>query len=313
MKLRVLVPSLTLLAAVVNVVGPSPAARAVFPGQNGRIAYATSFARTPQIYTIRPDGTALRQVTHVHEGHAAVMPEWSPDGTRIAFVRDGRIWVMNADGSGKHGMTAPAFEDDHPSWSPDGSRILFSRCSAPFGFVDRCHIMVMNADGSGLAKILGGAWKDGAPVYSPNGRRIAFHTDRGGFVSAVRVMNADGTELNRLTDPDLEAYGPDWSPDGTHILFSTNADRPQADTWVMRADGSHQEQLTHFGQAGDDSPIARFSPDGRRIALLGPRLNPDSSCCWDLYLMNADGSDLHPIENPHPGIVDFDWGAKVSS
>lgn len=310
MKLRVLVPSLMLLAAILSVVGPSPAALAVFPGQNGRIAYATGFARTPQIYSMRPNGTALRQLTHVPKGHAAIMPEWSPDGTQIAFIRDGQVWVMNADGSGKHGLTTPRAEDDHPSWSPDGSRILFTHCTAPFGFLDRCHIMAMNTDGSGLVRILGGTWNDDAAVYSPNGQRIAFDSTRGGFVSAVWVMNADGSGLKRLTDPDLEAHGPDWSPDGTHILFSTNADRPQADIWVMRADGSHQEQLTHFPPTGDDAPGARFSPDGRKIALLGPRLNPDSACCWDLYFMNAVGSDLHPIENPHPGITEFDWGAK---
>ena len=261
---------------------------------------------------MNPDGTGLRQLTHVPKGHAAIMPEWSPDGNRIAFVRDGRVWVMEANGSSAHALTAPGFEDDHPSWSPDGNRILFTHCTLPFGFVDRCNITVMNADGSGLKKILGGTWMDDAAVYSPNGKEIAFDSTRGGFTSAVWVMNANGTGLRRLTDPDLEAHGPDWSPDGSHILFSTNQDRPQADIWVMRADGSHQVQLTHLPPTGDDSPIARFSPDGTQIALLGPRLDPSSPCCWDLYFMNADGSDVHPIENPHPKIVEFDWGAKES-
>jgi hypothetical protein len=54
-------------------------------------------------------------------------PAWSPDGTKIAFMRDGDIWVMNADGSGLVQLTTdPVYEDD-PAWSPDGTKIAFMR------------------------------------------------------------------------------------------------------------------------------------------------------------------------------------------
>src|SRR5215471_11235132 len=62
---------------------------ATFPGTNGRIAFAalpTLDAPGKQIYTIEPNGTGLRQLTHLTGD--ATSPHWSPDGTRIVFERD---------------------------------------------------------------------------------------------------------------------------------------------------------------------------------------------------------------------------------
>src|SRR5207237_328246 len=135
---------------------PLPA-KATFPGANGRIAFSSDFSDPSQIYTMRSDGTDLRQLTHVSAGHAAVSPAWSPDGTRIAFTLNNRIWVMNADGAGKQKLThRDGFEDHSPSWSPDGTQILFSRCDVSFGFEAYCDIDLMSSDGTGLTKILGG-------------------------------------------------------------------------------------------------------------------------------------------------------------
>jgi Tol biopolymer transport system component len=84
---------------VLGLVGMSGPAQAASPGANGRIVFDTAFSHRPQIFTIKPDGTGLRQLTHVAKGHAASSPEFSPDGTRIVFTIDGQIWVMNADGN----------------------------------------------------------------------------------------------------------------------------------------------------------------------------------------------------------------------
>ena len=57
-------------------------------------------------------------------------PDWSSDGTRIAFIsdRDGNneIYVMDADGSNQTGLTNNLGKDNRPSWSPDGTRIAFA-------------------------------------------------------------------------------------------------------------------------------------------------------------------------------------------
>lgn len=68
-------------------------ASATFPGQNGKIA----FERNGEIWVMNPDGS--RQIDLNTEGSD---PDWSPDGTKIAFDRDGNaILIMNADGSGE--------------------------------------------------------------------------------------------------------------------------------------------------------------------------------------------------------------------
>ena len=295
------------LLGLVTVGGPATAA---FPGSNGRIAFSTDFSSRPQIFTVRPGGTDLRQLTHVAKGHAASSPEWSPDGTKILFTIDNQIWVMNADGSKQRQLTQGAgIQSQAPSWSPDAARIVFSRCSSPFG-EQRCAIDVMNADGTGLTKILGGQWVNSNPEFSPDGAEIAFGSNRGGYVSNVWVMKAGGGALKRLTNPTLQAWAPDWSPDGSHIIFTSDAALPFPSVWVMRSDGSGLKELTHF-HAGHVGAYARYSPDGKRIVLVSDLAYPDH-CCLDLYVMNADGSNLHTVVTTRPNMFATDWGSAVA-
>jgi len=54
-----------LLGPVVGLVGIAGPAQAAFPGANGGIVFDTAFSHRLQLFTIRPDGTGLRQLTHV--------------------------------------------------------------------------------------------------------------------------------------------------------------------------------------------------------------------------------------------------------
>src|SRR5215470_4914217 len=139
--------------AVVGLVGVGGPAQAAFPGTNGRIVFDTAFSHRPQIFTIRPDGTGLRQLTHVAKDHAASSPEFAPDGTRIVFTIDGQIWVMNANGSAQHQLTNQAgFVNQQPTWSTNRSKNEFSNCAFLSGLTEFCKLDLMNAEGSGLRK-----------------------------------------------------------------------------------------------------------------------------------------------------------------
>jgi len=90
----------------------------------------SGFSPTSEIMTVPVDGGTPERVTrnHVDDAH----PDYSPDGSMIAFHEDGAIWVMNADGSGPRRLThgCCAFT---PRWSPDGSKIAYTRYDGNWG------------------------------------------------------------------------------------------------------------------------------------------------------------------------------------
>ena len=114
---------------------------------SSRNSTTTGDPETFELFTMRPDGSDVRQVTR---GGIATYASWSPDGSRLLFrkqLADGNseIFVMAADGSGLTNLTRhPAF-DGWPAWSRDGRRIVFARESG-----EDASIHVMNADGSGV-------------------------------------------------------------------------------------------------------------------------------------------------------------------
>lgn len=89
----------------------------------GQIAYVVRTTNTgDDIYTAPSVGGKAQRLTR-RPGHDR-SPSWSPDGKRLAFVRRGAVWLMNADGSRARRISpGPATA---PSWAPNGKRIVFS-------------------------------------------------------------------------------------------------------------------------------------------------------------------------------------------
>jgi len=102
-------------------------------------------------------------------------PRRRPDGTKIAFVSDGRpdgaLCLMNGDGSEQRvlaGIEGPVY--GNPCWSPDGSRLVFFSETVQ----DFSHPSVVNADGSGLTRLAQAGLAQAATVWSPDGEKLAF-------------------------------------------------------------------------------------------------------------------------------------------
>ncbi len=77
---------------------------------------------TEEIWTVPADGGTPTRLTHNHIWDNA--PQYSPDGTRIVFKHNRKIWIMDADGGNAHPLpNQPCCRNFAPRWSPDGTRI----------------------------------------------------------------------------------------------------------------------------------------------------------------------------------------------
>ena len=117
-----------------------------------------------QIYVMNADGTGRRSLTP--ESMVTDDPQWSPDGSKIAFENDFHrsIWVMDSNGSGLKKLTPENVGEEYdPAWSPDGKKIVFHG-EDPGGLDDK-GIFTMNADGSGRTNVPRGPGIDYASGY----------------------------------------------------------------------------------------------------------------------------------------------------
>ncbi len=191
---------------------------------------------------------------------------FSPDGSRLAFVRYGSeemtsvIATMDLATGAITELESTRITDpelggnDAPRWSPDGTMLVFARQG-----------VVVPGEAEGAALLF--------------------------------VVDADGSDLRQLGPADLHAIDPDWSPDGTRIAFvSTVWDGAATDPLVIehdiysiRPDGSGLQRLTNDGA----SARPNWTADGR-IAYVHfpPGLIPDDlAAAFELWTMDAGGAN----------------------
>ncbi len=300
----VTVSGMTLLGLVG---GGGPAARATTPGKNGRIAFAADLGLGREIYTIKRDGTGLRQLTEL-DGDA-FSPDWSPDGTRIAFwLADQAVYVMRADGSNLHVVTAPGGQ---PAFTPDGHHLVYEcpNCTGGDG------IFLMRADGSDapgvrLSRNPFPDEGDGNPEVSPDGQTVTFVRHKvNGELQALFAVDIDGTNLRKIVPYKLEvAIKHDWAPDGQHIVLSPYADYPDdqsPNVATIEPDGSNLQMLTSYTGGGSGAFAGSYSPNGRWIVFRVEHLSPES---FRLFRMRPDGSDRTLIARLPFAPRGMDWG-----
>lgn len=138
-----------------------------------------AFALIPQddvqssIAIIHKDGSNLKQLTPNDNSRR---PDWSPDGSQIAFERNRNIYVMNEDGTQVITLTKDS-TSSWPSWSSDGTRISFlssasdtecyrSLLDSPTVCANQ--LRIMDADGSNVVDIgQGRKWLIKSPEWAP--------------------------------------------------------------------------------------------------------------------------------------------------
>jgi Tol biopolymer transport system component len=255
-----------------------------------------------ELYTIAPDGSGLHQLT-VTSGFDNMLPRWSPDGSKIAFMsnREGNseIYVMNADGSGLQRITNDPGDDEYPAWSPDGAKIAFN--SNRDGTM--AIYTVDASDGGNLQLLTPDDAADYWPAWSPDGTRIAFMSDPPPYAGHhnIAVINSDGSGREQLTNEASFTGFPAWSSDGTRMAVTIGVPVGSSNIFTIASDGSDREQLTD-GVALSHS--ASWSPGGGRLVYCADA---------DIYIMNGDGTKRTYITRSS-AVLGFyactvDWGA----
>src|SRR5215472_9311243 len=220
-----------------------------------------------QVWVVTTAAGKARQYTRGEK--SATAPEWSPDGTMIAFLsdreKDGerQVWMMNADGGEAWSVTAHKGGVTGFHFSPDGKRLVLTATDQP------------SKDEEDRRKV-----KDDTMVI-----------DHDIKMTHLWIFDLDKKEEKRLTQGEFTVSDPQWSPDGTRITYTTHPtpradDGALSDVWIVTVAGGEKRKIAGEPGSADN---ARWSPDGKWIALTGTSdRDPGPSTAY-LYLYPADG------------------------
>lgn len=286
----------TIRSAIPTRTGPSP------------ILFVSNRDGNQNIYVMNEDGTNVRRLTD-HPA-ADMMPAWSPDHTKIAFIstRDKvgqkKVYVMDADGSEQKLVGEVSGELAWPTWTPDGKQITFSRS----GLTTReTGIFTMKLDGSGLTAL---GYAGDAPHWRPDGRMLAAYANDNKKLAAF-VFPADMTNPGILpgntivSDKDQgEGLFPKWSPDGMRLAYISRKSTVSSTICFTDERRTRVDCLPNAVLGVDVVFGFDWSPDGKRLVFYGQKTGANN----EIYIANVDGSGVKNVTN-HAGNDEMpSWG-----
>jgi Tol biopolymer transport system component len=278
------------LAALAGLTSAAAAADAAAqsPPPEQVIAFSSNRNGPWSIWTIKPDGSQLRQLSKPAQGEQDVDPAFNADGSRILFTstrggstRGGTagLWQVGRDGTNPQRLC----DGDQGSWSPDGKSIVFRRAGKLL-----TRELASGKDTpltpEGWDTCSGGSW-------SPDGTTVAF-ARKSDNANAVFIIPASGGTPTRVYDKQ-GACQPHWSPSGKNLVYET-----ETHLCTINPDGTKNRLITYFGGL---QRYARYSPDGKELVFCQAAA-PEGP--WELYIIPATGgtprkltdggSDMYP-------------------
>lgn len=223
---------------------------------------------------------AQRALTFEREGVAS--PQWSPDGTALAFLANdnqhhGQVFVMSLRGGDPTRITATHDGVQQYAWRPDGAAIAYVTADATpdKAAVEKHHDFFDIGDDDYLAR-----------AYTPP--------------SHLWIVSRAGANAHRLTSGTWSAatsYPPSppasplsWSPDGKSLLFSRVPNTRDGDAYrseIVRLDVASGSVTPLTGRDAFEG-FANYSPDGTKMAYLYSR-GGDPNNVNDVFLSDAAG------------------------
>jgi TolB protein len=232
-----------------------------------KIAFISYRDKKPALYIMNEDGS--NQTRIVKDPVVDYTPIWSPDGTRILYLKNNgkktEIWSVQADGNNPIRLSDDCFCSETAlqtklSWSPDGTKVLFTSKREE----DRMGIYMVEADGTKEFRLTDVETIGSFPSWSPDGSKILCRIKTNDETGIYR-LNLDGTvDTKFLQDKGVYA-SPIWSPDGKKIAyryqkpFTLLKGISKTGLFVMNSDGGNPTQLA------EDAEWFKWSPDCKSI------------------------------------------------
>jgi dipeptidyl aminopeptidase/acylaminoacyl peptidase len=204
------------------------------------------------LWVVSVPGGEAKQITEGQDWNDTD-PQWSPDGTRIAFVSDrtGKayddghntdVWVIPAAGGTLTKISDHAFEDENPRWSPDGKQILFTGQTAVHQFAK---LYIADSAGGAASQL---AVKDFDSIAGelrwPTTGSVLFTA---GVKGETQIFRADlaARTFAAVTSGPRGVHAFDVNESAGELAYLANDFQHLDDLYISNLDGSGERQLTH--------------------------------------------------------------------
>lgn len=263
-------------------------------------------------YNIAVPAQRLRKLAHQISDiiYEAITGEKGAFDTLVSYVaveqvngeRIFRLAVADADGHNEQIILSSPQPLMSPSWSPDGRRLAY------VSFEDgRSHIYMQDMGTGQRERLAAFSGINSAPAWSPDGRYLAMTLSHEGQPD-IYVMELSSRQFVRITNSPGIDTEPAWAPDGRSLVFTSNrGGRPQIYQQTLqgvRPQGAPR-RLTF---EGNYNARARFSPNGRYLAMVHGEGNRFRIALLDLdtrqlRILTDTGSDESPSFAPNGSMI----------
>jgi Tol biopolymer transport system component/DNA-binding winged helix-turn-helix (wHTH) protein len=231
-----------------------------------------------------------------------VLPVFSPDGKKLAFVRaeggPGKIFMVAASGGEPREVIFEKSRLHTLRWMPDSSHLLYVANRA-----GSYQLWRVSEFGGAPERVTSVGNDIGDLAVSRTGTLLAFSQSasdiniwRFALAGATAVTKPDGAAPERwapLIASSRVDHSPQYAPDGQRIVFASNRSGNE-ELWVCASDGSNARQVTQMRGPATGSP--RWSPDGREL-VFGSNLYAQA----DIFVISAESGQPRRLTD-HPAL-----------